>query len=154
MDLLVSEGEGLNLVFIFPSISKVCTGTSVHDADVSLQNLRPHELRNQLSKLLFRSFSGRREDLFDRAGIPNSDKLVLVGEQEFVASRTAEDGSLLPKEGGLEDLGGKFGYSVEEELFRLALPSRSQELKALSDHGVAYISWREVFASELGSVPI
>lgn len=134
----------MNLLLVFPTVCKVLLGNSVHDADVPFQSLRLHEIGNQLFQLygLLRCRNVREswENLVDVIGPPNIDEPVLVGEQELVASRAVEEGSLLPKEGCLEYLRRVVSDAVEEELLRVTFPSRGHKIVALSDQRVPHVS--------------
>lgn len=152
-----SEWEYSDFLLAFPTRSEVSLCNRIHNTYVFLQSLGLKELGKQLSHLLGLFFGigrlgGTREDLVDGVRPPGSYKLVLIGKQELVTRRAAEDGGRLPKKRGFEDFRWELGHAVEDELFRMAFPSGGQELKALADHGVPGFPRRKVGAGEVWSV--
>lgn len=152
------ERERFDFLFVFPIGGKVSLGDGVHDPDVTLQSFGLQEIGEHLSHLLGfffgGSLSGRGKDLVDGAGPPGVHQLVLVGEQELVASRPAEHRRLLPEYGGLEHLRRELTHPVEDEFLRVSLPSRRQEFVALSDYRIPDLPRRQVLRTEARPVPV
>lgn len=99
----------------------------IHNANISMKRFRLKELREEflefLSFFVGVSLSRRGEDFIDGRRPPSSNKFILVGEEELVADRTAENGSRNAEDGGFEDVGVILFHTIKDKLLWLAFPA-------------------------------